>query len=357
MTTIRVPFLPRFLPLLCCAAIAAQEDAAGGGAPPPAPELAKLKPLAGSWRGSGTAVMAPGAPAAKWTGQVRSEWVLGGHWLQTDGDIAFEGGEQMRFREYFGWDRENQRYVQLAVNNMGDGVLVPVHFVGDDRMVAMVPRLAGGMPETERAVTHIGKDSQSFVVTFLHADGAAVDAVVGKFERVDKAAPGAIEAAPPLAPADPAMTQVMRMAGRYAIAGEMTMAPGAPAMQIRGNEVIRSLFGGSILQSQTIGTADGMPGTYEAHGYFAWDPMNRCYKVLMLSSMGEVMQGEARFLGPDKMVQTYAVLHMGQPCVARSVLHLDAQGRPVKAVNHSCMGDAPPMQDFSCTYTPATAGK
>jgi hypothetical protein len=342
MTRIR---LVSFLPVLLAGLpLCAQE------APTPAPELAKLKPFAGHWKGSGTATKQPGTPPTKWTADVKAEWALGNHWLMVDTGIAFASGEKMRFREYMGWDRENQRYVTLTVNNAGEGVLSTPHFAGEDTMVVMMSMLRHGSPEAERIVTKYGPDAQSFAITFLGAEGAAADAVSGKFERVAKVEPQPLEAAGTLMPADPAMAKLARMAGRFEVAGELTMAPGAPPMKIKGMDVIRTLFDGAIVQVLTTGTAEGMPGTYEAHGYFVWDATNHCYKMLMVSNMGEVMAGETRFAGDDAVVQTFTGLRMGQPYAARSVLHLDADGKPRKAVNHPCIGTAEPMQDFTCTY-------
>lgn len=338
------------LTLLLCLPLAAQD-----GPPGPAPELAKLKPLAGHWEGSGTAIMDPSAPPSKWTAKVKSEWALGGHWLMSDTEIQFEEGPTMRFREYMGWDRENQRYVNLAVNNMGEGVLGTPHFIGDDTMVLMMLNSREGTPQAERSVTKFGGDSQSFSITFLGPDGPASEGVSGKFKRVAKVEPTALAGAHALMPANPAMAKVARMAGRFEVAGEMIMAPGAPAMKIKGVDDVRTLFDGAIVQVTTTGTAEGMPGTYEAHGYYAWDDTDGAYEVLMVSNLGEVMKGEARFAGDDTLVQTVCGLRMGQPSVSRSVMHLDAKGHPTKVVNHSCIGTADPMQDFVATYRPATA--
>lgn len=337
--------LVAFFPLLVALPLSAQDAA-------PAAELAKLKPLAGHWKGSGTASMAPGS-TSKWTAQVKSEWVLGGHWLMTDSDITFEDGPRMRFREYLGWDRENQRYVQLTVNSMCEGVLTTPHFVGDDTMVVMMSMLRQGSPEAERVTTKFGGDQQSFAITFLEAQGQPSDGVQGTFQRAAKVEPQALEAAHATMPTPPEMAKIGRMAGTFAVTGEMRMAPDAPVMKIRGTDTIRSLFDGAIVQVITTGTADGMPGTYDAHAYYAWDAADRSYEVLVVSNMGEVMSGEARFVGDDSLVQTFSGLRMGQPSVARSILTLDAAGKPVKIVNHSCSGTAAPMQDFTGTYEAA----
>jgi len=345
MTSIRSVALFAFLLATPC--LRAQD------VPAPAAELAKLKPLAGHWQGSGTATMEPGQPPAKWTAAVKAEWVLGGHWLMSDTAVDFATGEKMRFLEYFGWDRENRHYVSVAVNNMGEVVLSRPHLLGDDTMVVMTSNLRQGTPEVERAVTKFGADAQSFTITFFGARGPAADGVTGKLERTTKAEPPPIESAAALMPVRPEMAKLARMTGRFDVAGEMTMMPGAPAIKIKGTDEVRTLFGGGVVQVATTGTAEGMSGTYQAHGYYAWDAEHDCYAMLMVSSMGEVMNGACRFAGDDKLIQTFAGLHMGQAFVARTVMDLDESGKPVKAVNHSCAGTAEPMRDFIATYRPA----
>jgi hypothetical protein len=113
---------------------------------------------------------------------------------------------------------------------------------------------------------------------------------------------------------------------------------------------VRTLFDGAVLQTTSRGPAAGDAPGFEAHGYHAFDPAAGCYRVVFLSSTGELAEGLARLVGDGRLVQTFQGLKMGQPYVARSVLHLDADGRMTRSVNHSCVGGSDPALVFAATY-------
>lgn len=318
-------------------------------APKPAPQLQKLKALEGQWQGSGTARMQAGAPATKWKAVSHYQWVLGGFWLQCDTAVDFEGMPAMRLREYLGWDGENQRYVNLAVGNTGDASLNTVH-LGDDEMVTFMHWVRQGKPEIERARTKFSGDHMDFSISFLHSAGSADDAVTGVMHKVAKVDMPALSAAKGMVAAGPEMTKMGRMVGTFDGVGEMIMAPGAPPMKIKGRDVATALFDGHIVMIETHGSSDG--GPYEAHGFYAWSAGDRCYKALTVDNMGMICAMDGQ-LGDDAFICTFSGLRMGQPCVARTVVSIDKSGKPTKIVNHSCMGSAPPMQDFTLTYAPS----
>jgi len=55
--------------------------------PGPPKELDKFSRLLGSWSGSGTAKESPGGAATPWSGKIRTENVLGGHFVREDSRI------------------------------------------------------------------------------------------------------------------------------------------------------------------------------------------------------------------------------------------------------------------------------
>src|SRR5262245_41880752 len=148
------------LPLLAVASVAAfSVPLAAQEVPKPAPELARLKALEGNWEGSGTVTPEAGQEGMKWTSKGTSTWVLGGFWLQTDMTIDFGGSmPALQFREYHGWDGENQRYVAAVVSNEGRVKQVRVHFAGPDTIITMEENVMDGMPETSREVTKFAGD-------------------------------------------------------------------------------------------------------------------------------------------------------------------------------------------------------
>lgn len=332
--------------IILAASLSAQQ------APPsPAPQLDRLKPLVGQWQGSGTADMHPGAPPAKWTCASTYAFALGGFWLQCDTSIEFEGMPQgMRFREYLGWDVETGRYVNVTASNTGEVTLAPVVFTADDTMVLAISRIAEGAPQLERSVTRIGKDEMSFTITFVNGAEPAHEGVKGTLKRVAKAAPKALESCGAFMPAAAEMARLARMGAEYDVRGQMVMMPGQPAMKIQGRDSVTSLFDGGIVRVLTTGTAEGMPGKYEAAVYYAWDPAQKCYIGVMVSNMGEVGQTQARFVGDDKFVATFAGTMQGTPMVNSTVLQLDADGKARHVTSHCISGAEPPFEGFRADY-------
>ncbi len=130
----------------------------------------------------------------------------------------------------------------------------------------------------------------------------------------------------------------------------MIPAPGVPEMEITGNEVIRLIMGGTVMESHITGeAAPGMP-PYEAFGYMAWNPVDKCYDSISVDNMGMSGAGQLWSLDDRTMVATMAAVMYGQPTVHRTLLTLDAQGRCVAAVSHAIAGADDPQQIFSATY-------
>lgn len=340
------------LALSVLAALGAAPVPAQQGPPSPAPELARLKLLEGSWEGSGTATMEPGKPS-KWTSQSTSQWVLGGFFLQGDLTIQFEGGAPpLQFREYTGWDAENHRYANVAVNNEGEGNLKTLYFAADDTVVSLWRGIRDGKPYAMREVTKLQKDAATFTITLLPDQGPAMDVVTGSLKKVAKAKPTALEAALAMGAAHPEMAKVARMAGDYEVTGEMTMMPGAPAMKIHGKDSFRTLFGGAVVQQVTHGDPTGGFPAYEAHAYMTWSAADACYDVVFVSNMGELGLVQSRFDG-GALVGLWSGLSMGKASTMRSITSLDKDGKVTRISCHCCTGDAPPMQNFSATYVQA----
>jgi len=319
--------------------------------PPPSKQLDKLKPLAGHWQGTGTAVMQPGQPPSPWTCESTYEWVLGGYWLQCDTSIRIEGMPgAMRFRDYMGWDAETERFVDLTVNNMGEVMMWPMQFVGEDKLVTMVCMQRMGQLEAERSVTQFGKDEMSLAITFLGVEGMPTAGVQGKMHRVAKASPEPVDACHAMMPVAEPMAKIARMRGVFDVQGTMTMVPGEPAMKITGRDVAQTLFDGAILQVVTKGAAEGDPAAYEAHGYYGWNVAESCYTCIMVSDMGEAGVTQCRFVGDDKFVATYGGTMNKVPLITRTVAELDATGAIQTVVAHSCIGTEPPFESFRASY-------
>ena len=319
--------------------------------PEPAAELAKLKPLVGTWEGKGTVHMAPGTEPMAWTAQSAYEWTLGNHFVKCDMNIDFGGNmPTLVFREYYGWDRETKRYVFLALSNTGEAHLAELTFVAENTFATLVTKKGPEGLASERGITTITKDGMEFVMTKFGTSGPAADVVKGKFSRVEKLKPLAIEATAAMAPVPEAMAKIHRTVGTYEVAGEMTMMPGTPVMKITGTDTARSIFGGAVLYIATKGVAEHSPDPYFADNYLVWNADKGCYDAFGLDNMGWVGVMEQRFEGDTKLVATNAQVFMGQPTTNRMVVELDANGKMTRVTGYSCCGSSDPYCSFKGTY-------
>ncbi|MEO6593866.1 MAG: DUF1579 family protein [Planctomycetota bacterium] len=345
-----MPCLTRsfFAALLVMPVVFAQE-----GPPSPAPELQKLAPLIGNWAGTGSATFGPGAPPTAWHARGTYRWCLDKHFVQEDFEITFEGlAAPLVFRAYFGWDRENQRYVNAAISNEGKAQLVEMKFLPDGTMVQVSLQSQEGMPYAERWRLKVEGDKLMHSIDLLMPEGPSMSIVDGHFKRVDAEYAGAFDTKVfEGAVADESIKKLTRSAGVYATQGTMVMAPGQPSMKISGTDTFRSVFGGTVFHGHTVGTAEGMPGEYHGEVFWAHDPMRRCIVGIYVSNMGEVMSMDAWFTADGKLISTSAGLMQGQPTVQSMVMEFDAKGVPTSAVGHAIIGTAAPFENFRANYT------
>jgi hypothetical protein len=321
------------------------------GPPAPSAELKAFEPLVGSWKGSGM-VKEPSGDS-KWTAEGVCKWVLGNFWLQEDFAITFEGNpDPIVIRSYFGWDAENKRYVNLAVNNSGEVKLGEVEMLPDGTMLQMTQQHQNGLTYTERSLFQVQGDKMTHQIDLLMPQGPSLTMVDGTFHRVDSTLSIAMPKNTFMGvPVHDSMQKFARWVGVYAVQGEMVMMPGAPAMKIRGTDTYTMIQAGSVLHAHTEGEADGMPGKYEAETFLAWDEKRGCTVAGMISNMGEVGLLEHRWAPEGQLVGTMTGLYQGQPILARSVLSLDGNGCPKGMVSHCMSGIAAPFENFKATYT------
>ncbi len=347
MTRRLVALVSLLASLAALPALAAQE-----GPPGPAAELARFDSLLGHWEGTGTAVMIPGTPPAKWTSTSTYQKALGGHVVQEDTVVTFEGMEQpMAFRAYLGWDRENQAYYAIGIGNTGEASKGEVTFLPDGTQLQLNTQVREGTPFAERVRLKVDGDSMSFAMEMLMPEGSSQEFVTGSMKRVAKGKPLAVEATAAMAPPSSEIGRCNRMAGTYAVTGSMVMMPGMAPMKITGTDVVRPIFGNTVLQVVTTGHAEGSPEAYEAHGYFCWNPARKRYQLLSVDNMGQVGNMDGWFGADGKtFVCVGAQLYMGTPSAQRFVMHLDGEGRLLRGVGHNLVGDAAPFECFTCEY-------
>ena len=317
----------------------------------PAPELKRFERLIGNYTGKGTASMAPGEAPMEWTCQATYAWTLGKHFVGADTVVDFGGAiPALAFRELLGWDRETKRYVVISVGNEGAGTLNEITFPSDDTMVQIVPKKTEGRAGVERHETIFTKDGMKFRLTMLAATGPSIEVVSGSFTRVDKLKPLAVEAAAAMGPLGQPVEKMNRVAGTYAVAGEMIMMPGTPVMKITGTDRCRPIFSGAVLQISTTGKTEGSPDIYEGETFVVWNDDKQCFDAFGADNMGWIGSMEERFLDDGRIVATNMACFMGQPMTQRMLLDLDAAGKITKATAMAMSGASEPYCSFKADY-------
>lgn len=321
--------------------------------PAPATELARLKPLEGHWEGTGTVVMDPAAAPVKWNSKTTAQWVLGGHFLQEDTYITFEGNQPpLAFQEYLGWDREQKRYVNLAISNEGTVTLGDVRFLPDGTMLQIRRQVRQGVPFAERSRYKVDGGSMTFTMDVLRGEGPGMEMVKGTMKKVEKGSPHAVEATTSMAPADSAMARLLKCAGNYETKGGMLMEPAAKETPLTGTETVTGIFGNTVLQAITKGKAESMPGEHEGRCFMAWDPDLACYTQAWVDNLGMIGVMSCHFAADGKsLIATGTAVEQGQPVATRFVMELDEHGMLKRNTGWSLVGTAPPFRCFTLDYT------
>ncbi len=343
-----MPRVTALVTALLVSAVVAQD-----GMPGPAPELKRLEPLVGNWHGTGTATFGPGAPPAKWSARGTFRKALGDFWIREDFRIDFEGAPApLVMRNYWGWDRENGRFVALSAANTGVVHIEDVSLLPDGTLLQMTRLHQNGLPFAQRSTLRVDGDQLLHSVDMLMAQGSSLSIVDGRFARGGDGFDGAWETpAFEGAAIAEAVQRLGKCAGEYALTGEVVQAPGAPVMKIQGTDTFRSVFGGAVMHGSTVGSAEGVPGRYEGEVFWAWDEAKKCLVGAYVSSFGEFSTMDAWFAKDGALLSTSHGTMRGEPMVQRMVMQMDAEGRPKSVVSHVILGAAAPFESFRSTYT------
>jgi len=316
----------------------------------PAKELARLKPLAGNWQGKGK-MYEPNGVATPWTARMTYRWALGGHFLQEDLLIEFEGLPMpMVFRNYLGWDRERGRYVVASLNNEGRARLHEVQFLPDGTMLKVMTHHQMGVPYNERERSKVDGDKLTMRIDVMMAEGDSVKMVDGAMTRGGKGFDGDWSVKPWFGTkAGEGMKGLERLAGSYETKGEMVMAPGMPTTGISGTDKWQMVFGGTAMHGRTDGHADGAPDAYESHALWGWDEHNKCMNAVFVDSMGQVGEMQCRW-HEGNLISTMDGVQMGMPTMQRYIIYVDENGHAKSCRGHVTFGSMDPFLSFKATY-------
>ncbi len=346
----RLPNTIALAVLLSAAPAFAQEDPTK-----PAPQVKKFAPLIGTWEASGTFAEGPGGERKKWTEVATAKWVLGGHFVQEDVEINL--GAQygtLAFRNFYGWDNENQRYIRLEVSNYGSAQVNEVHWVDDNTMVYASQGMEMGQFSVERWTTKFDGDTITMRSEAAFGAGEFYNHVEGTSKRTSAKARDAkaINAAfmPDMNNAPAKVKMLASMAGTYRMEGWM-VPPGMPKVNISATEQMGWILGNTVMEVRLKGDPVPEMGNMEylAWGCWAWDDNANCLKSFWLSNMGEVGADEMRRVG-DKFIITVAGPYQGQPRVMRGIMEIDESGAISQYDAHTVQGDEDPVHSFHAKY-------
>ncbi|MFO1078530.1 MAG: DUF1579 family protein [Planctomycetota bacterium] len=319
----------------------------------PAPELKQLEPLVGNWHGSGEATFAPGAPPTKWAGNGTYAWVLGGHWLQEDFALEFDGlPTPMVKHAFLGWDRSGKRYVKATCGSNGEVALHELVRLGDGTFVEMTLQHRDGMPYAGRSTLRATKEGLVHTIDVWMAEGPMQAVTAATFTRggepyaADLATPAFLGEKP-----HASLTRLSRAAGDYATAGTVVPAPGEATIQLAGVDSFRTAFGGMILLGESHGAPAGSPVGYEGRVLYGYDANADAIVGIYVGSAGEIMRIEARWLPDGRLLSTGSVTIDGSTKFERYLMEFDQKGGPTRAVGHTLMDGLPPFESYRATYT------
>jgi len=271
-------------------------------------------------------------------------------------DLGPNGPGPIVFRNIYGWDAANQRYVSAGISNMGAPKFETIHFTDDDTMVTTGSGSQDGELFVDRWVTKITKDGSTFHCDRAIGGGPFFTHVEGTSKRVKAAARGvAVNATASFGPVPTEMAPMVKTAGSYTMKGWFLMDPSAPKVEFSGKEDVMSLFGGSILEAWVTGDPIENMGTYRSWSAIGWDPAKNCYVQLYANNMGEIGTSKGYDVDGDFVFMAQHT-QAGTPVVGRIIVKCDENGCFSKSNSHTIVGTSKPFHSFEATYSRKQSG-
>lgn len=334
------------LPFVLLVAVPAQD------APlmPVAKEVEKLAVLLGDWTGEGK-MSEPGGAVTKWTAKRSARWSHGGHFVEEDYALTFDGlAQPYVWRTYVGWDRERSRYCAAIVGSEGGARLEDLQFLPDGTLLQFAMRHQAGMTFVERTRMTFQGDTIGYASEILMPMGSSLALVDGTFRRGGEAFGGAFETAGWMgAKPHESMVRLARMSGAYETEGAMVMEPGQAPTKITGTDTFKTVYGGMAIMGRSDGAAEGAPGKYVSTAFWAHDAANEAISCVFVDNTGAIGKLDLRFAG-TALVSTSAATMGGQPAATRWVIEFAEDGTCTQGVGHTMVGAMPPFESFRATY-------
>ncbi len=163
------------------AAMEAMTQAATPGA-----EHKKLDAFVGTWKATVTSWMAPGAPPTISTGTAKSEWVLGGRYVQESFTGSFMN-QPFHGLGYTGYDNVKKQYVGTWADTMSTGLMTSTGTMDGANSwkfaATMADPMTGKDTRVDQKMTVVDKDHHTFEMWSPGPDGKMFKMMEIKYER------------------------------------------------------------------------------------------------------------------------------------------------------------------------------
>jgi hypothetical protein len=148
--------------------------------PAQAAEMKKLERMVGTWNWTGEMVsptkeemmklMPPGSkePQTTYAGTGKSEWVLGGTALKSEGSFDMGEGQKMTYLEYAMWDGKAKKFRTLSMSDWGEiglGWMTPCADCDGFCSTGEVTDAQGNKKSAEGCMKWVDKDTQDWSFT------------------------------------------------------------------------------------------------------------------------------------------------------------------------------------------------
>lgn len=319
---------------------------------------AALQPLAalvGCWQGSGE-FREPGQ-TTRWQGSGSCQWALGGHWLQADFVLRFDGMEVPLYqRQYFGHDPVRGGLVAISIDSGGQLLLDDLRLQPDGSLLQMGLRRQGTMDYAERIVRRAEPEALQLAVDLLLPSGASFVIVDGRFAKVAELPPLELPVASFAGAAvAPALRALHACRGRYAFEG--TMLAGAAEANagepkaVQGTSTWRELFGGVVLHERRDAVLDGDGLPWAAETYVGHDPRSGSLMAIELDNRGGLRQQHWRSTADGRAVIAVASgVGASESRLERTVYQLDSNGRLRQRTSTMLRDDGPAVVVWHGAY-------
>jgi len=302
------------------------------GSPVRTAELQPLAALEGCWQGAGE-FREPGQ-TTRWQGSGSYQWCLGGHWLQADFVLRFDGMEVPLYqRQYFGYDPLRGGLVAISIDSGGQLLLDDLRLQPDGSLLQLGLRRQGTMDYAERIVRRVEPAALQLAVDLMLPSGTSSTIVDGRFAKVAELPPPELPLASFAgAPVAPSLRALHACRGRYAVEGMVLLDAADNAASepkaVQGTSTWRELFGGVVLHERRDASVEGDEPPWATETWVGLDPRAGGLVAIELDNRGGLRQQQWRSTADGRVLIAMAAgVGASEARLERTVYQLDSNGR------------------------------